>query len=97
MKLSEGIAMVEDWLDECSDGYRITSVKPGFLADTYDVYFEEAFLNEEEAFITVDVYNRRMFNSNGNDILKVGRFANDNDPDWTKWYDEFEKKWRYGE
>ena len=94
MKLSEAIAMVEDWLDMCTSGYRITSVKPGFLAGTYDVYFEEAFSNE--SFITVDADNRRMYTPNGDDILKLGRFANDNSSEWLEWYDEFEKKWRYG-
>lgn len=95
MKLSEAIAMVEEWLDMCTGGYRITSIKPGFLADTYDVYFEEVFFSKE-SFITVDLHNRCIYTVNGDDIIKVGRFANDNCSEWLQWYDEFERRWNYG-
>ena len=104
MKLSEAIAMVEDWLDENTYNYCITSVefkaesllpKEGTCKITFEEYGPEGF--ESQTFFTVPPNERRIYNFNGYDVLEFGRENVGNDKAWNEWFDEFEKKWRYGD
>ena len=98
MKLSEAIAMVEEWLDEHTYNYKIYKVKA-----TGKGRWKIRFL-EYNPFggISCDTYfyipfdKRCIYNFRENDLLEVGRDAYGNDEEMLKWYDEFERRWNYG-
>ena len=94
MKLSEIIAMVEDWLEWHTDGYSIITAEKD--RGVWNIVFNEI---GENRFSTLkyNIRKNRIYNSNGDDILSIGRIANDISSEWQEWYDEFEKKWRYGD
>jgi len=97
MKLSEAIAMVEEWLEQHTYGYKIYKIKAKekkwklrFLE--YDPYGGISC----DTYFFVPYNERRIYNFQGNDVLELGRDANDAFEDWKEWYDEFERRWNYG-
>ena len=97
MKLSEAIAMVEEWLEQHTYNYMIYKIETDGLKWLVRFYEYSPFGNIEcDTYFLVPCNERRIYNFNKNDVLSLGRDANGVWEDWTKWYDEFERRWNYG-
>ena len=106
MKLSEVIAMVEDWLSRFCYHYNINSVdyctdeyiNHEYIDCAYIIRFSEytPTMEEQKSFFYVPLSERRIYNENGDDIFILGKDADSDLSECKEWYDEFEKKWRYG-
>lgn len=97
MKLSEAIAMVEDWLDMCTYNYIIYKIETDGLK--WVIYFYEyspSNVRTGAYFLVPCKEERRIYNSNEDDVLALSREANSPYPDWIELYDKFEKRWNYG-
>lgn len=98
MKLSEAIAMVEEWLDEHTYNYMIYQMHTDGLKWVIKFYeYSPCGKIECDTYFLVPCNGeRRIYNSNVDDVLDLGRYAYDNDADMMKWFDEFERRWDYG-
>ncbi len=99
MKLSEAIAMIEEWLSEHTYGYEIYKIKITGKNRWKIRFYEYAPSGniECDTYFYIPFNQRCILNFNGDDVLDLGRDAIGDDEKWAKWYDEFEKKWRYGD
>ena len=97
MKLSEIIAMVEEWLEQHTYNYKIYKVKAKETCWKIRFYEYDPFGGIEcDTYFYIPYKKKCILNFNNNDVLKLGRDAYDNDEDMLKWYDEFERRWNYG-
>ena len=98
MKLSEAIAMTEEWLDQHTYNYQIYKIKA--KRKNWIIRFLEydPFGNIScDTYFYVPFEERRIYNFAKDDVLDLGRSAYDYDKEMMQWFDEFEKKWRYGD
>ena len=98
MKLSEVIAMVEEWLYDHTYNYKIYKIKRKSKGWKIRFYEQDPFGKIEcDTYFYVPFDKVCIFNYQGDDMLEFSKDADSDNKDWIKWYDEFEKKWRYGE
>lgn len=97
MKLSEAIAMVEEWLDQHTYNYIIYKIETDGLEWLVRFYEYSPFGNIEcDTYFFVPCNRRCIYNFQRDDVLELGRSAYDNDEEMMQWYDEFERRWNYG-
>lgn len=97
MKLSEAIAMVEEWLEQHTYNYKIYKVKASETCWKIRFYeYGPGGAIECDTYVYIPYKKKCILNFNNHDVLKLGRDAYDNDEDMLKWYDEFERRWHYG-
>lgn len=99
MKLSEAIAMVAEWLEHEAYNYQIYHAKLTKKGRWKIRFYEYSPWGniECDTYFYVPNDKRCILNFNNDDVLELGRDANAPFHDDMAWYNEFEKKWRYGD